>query len=51
MNFDEYRSFDALGLAGLIRKREVSRAEVMQAAQSRLQAVNPTINPCGNGQY
>ncbi|MCB2006769.1 MAG: amidase [Rhodoferax sp.] len=44
MNFDEYRSFDALGLAGLIRKREVSRAEVMQAALSRLQAVNPTIN-------
>ena len=44
MNFDEYRSFDALGLAGLIRKREVSRAEVMQAALTRLQAVNPTIN-------
>ncbi|MCZ4316025.1 amidase [Comamonadaceae bacterium G21597-S1] len=44
MTFDEYRSFDALGLAELIRKREVSRADVMQAALARLQAVNPTIN-------
>lgn len=44
MNFDEYRSHDALGLAALIRKREVSRAEVMQAALARLEAVNPTIN-------
>ncbi len=44
MTFDEYRSFDALGLAELIRKREVSRTDVMQAALARLQAVNPTIN-------
>lgn len=44
MTFDEYRSFDALGLADLIRKREVSRADVMQAALARLQAVNPTIS-------
>lgn len=44
MTFDDYRSFDALGLAALVRKREVSRAEVMQAALERLRAVNPTIN-------
>lgn len=44
MTFDEYRSFDALGLAGLIRRREVSAAEVMEAALARLHAVNPTVN-------
>ena len=44
MTFDDYRSFDALGLAQLIRKREVSRQEVMDAALARLEAVNPTIN-------
>ena len=43
MTFDEYRSFDALGLADLMRRREVSRAEVMQAALQRLEAVNPRI--------
>lgn len=44
MTFDEYRSFDALGLAALIRQREVSRQEVLAACVTRLEAVNPTIN-------
>lgn len=44
MTFDEYRSFDAIGLADLIRKRDVSRGEVMTAALARLQAVNPIVN-------
>ena len=44
MTFDEYRSFDALGLAALIHKREVSREEVMAACLARLEAVNPTVN-------
>ncbi len=44
MTFDEYRCFDAIGLAELVRQREVSRAEVMAAALARLQAVNPIVN-------
>lgn len=44
MTFDEYRSFDALGLGTLIRNRKISRAEVMDAALARLHAVNPTIH-------
>ncbi len=44
MTFDELRSFDALGLADLIRRRDVSRAEVMAATLVRLQAVNPIVN-------
>ena len=44
MTFDEYRSFDALGLAALVRQREVSRQEVLAACVARLEAVNPTIN-------
>ena len=44
MTFDDYRSFDALGLAELIRKREVSRQEVLDAALARLEVVNPRIN-------
>jgi len=44
MTFDEYRSYDAIGLADLMRKREISRAEVMAAALARLQTVNPIVN-------
>ena len=44
MNFEEYRSHDALGLAALIRRKEVSRQEVMAAALTRLEAVNPSVN-------
>ncbi len=44
MTFDEYRSFDALGLAALIRKGELSRADVIAAALERLHVVNPRVN-------
>jgi len=44
MNFDQYRSFDALGLARLIRQREVSRQEVLNAALARLRTVNTAVN-------
>ncbi len=44
MKFEEYRLHDALGLAALIRSKEVSRQEVMAAAMSRLEAVNPAVN-------
>jgi amidase len=44
MTFDEYRQHDALGLAHLIRTRQLSRQEVMDAMLQRLHAVNPTVN-------
>lgn len=44
MRHDEYARYDALGLAELIQSGEVSAEEVLQAAISRRQAVNPSIN-------
>ena len=40
----EYPQYDATGLAALIARREVSAAEVLEAALARLEAVNPKIN-------
>ena len=40
----EFGNYDALGLAQLIRDREVSAAEVMEAAIERIETVNPELN-------
>ena len=42
--FSEYDSYDAVGLAGLVRSREVSAGALLDAAVARLEAVNPTLN-------
>jgi Asp-tRNA(Asn)/Glu-tRNA(Gln) amidotransferase A subunit family amidase len=44
MTPEEYRRHDATGLAGLIRNREVSPAEVFAAFLSRVATANPTLN-------
>lgn len=44
MTFSEYRQYDAIGLAQLIRSKQVSADEVLQAALNRLDEVNPKIN-------
>ena len=44
MNFDDYRSHDAIGLAGLVRAGEVSPDELLDAALARAGAVNPQLN-------
>ena len=44
MKFNEYHRYDAVGLAELIRKKEVSANEVLQAALNRLDEVNPKLN-------
>ncbi|AFX98299.1 amidase family protein [Candidatus Endolissoclinum faulkneri L2] len=44
MYFNEYQDQDALGLARLIRKGEVSASEVVLAALTRADAINPKIN-------
>jgi len=44
MTFAEYRQYDALGLATLIREGQVSAEEVLAAARERTEAVNDRIN-------
>lgn len=43
MQFQEYRQYDAVGLAELIRTGAVSADEVLQAALARLDEVNPLL--------
>jgi amidase len=51
MRFDEYRKHDATALAGLVAKREVSPAEVLEIAIARAEEVNPAINAIVHKQY
>ncbi len=44
MDQSDYLEFDAVGLAGLISRREVSAEEVLEAALARMAQVNPAIN-------
>lgn len=44
MRFDEYRAHDAVGLASLVAKGEVSAGELLDTALARAAEVNPKIN-------
>src|SRR4051794_11218051 len=44
MNFEEYRSYDATGLAKLVADGQVSATELLSLARERAAAVNPRIN-------
>jgi len=44
MSLFPYWKYDATGLAELIKKREVTAAEVVAAAIARLEQINPKIN-------
>ncbi|MCU0447512.1 MAG: amidase [Microscillaceae bacterium] len=44
MNFSEYVSHDALGLAELVKQETVKPLELLELAIQRAEAVNPTIN-------
>lgn len=44
MNFEEYRSHDATGLAELVAKRDVTAAELLEIAISRAEQVNGDVN-------
>lgn len=44
MEYSEYRRFDAVGLAELVAKREVSAGELLDVAINRAEQVNPKIN-------
>ena len=51
MRFEEYRKQDAVSLAELIAKRQVSAEEVLEAAIARAEHVNPAINAIVHKQY
>ncbi|MGH6934433.1 MAG: amidase, partial [Dongiaceae bacterium] len=42
--FSEYDDYDAVGLAELVRRREVSAAELLDTAIARAERLNPEIN-------
>jgi|WetSurMetagenome_2_1015567.scaffolds.fasta_scaffold87722_2 amidase len=42
--FPEYETYDATGLAELVRRREVSPATLLEAAIERIEARNPRVN-------
>jgi amidase len=44
MKFTEYRQHDATSLAELVKKKEVTPAELLQTAIARAEEVNPRIN-------
>ena len=44
MKFEEYRKHDAVALAELVRKKEVSASELLETAIARTEAVNGPIN-------
>src|SRR5499426_369661 len=43
-SFPEYERYDALGLALLVRRREISAGELLDAAIERVRARNPRLN-------
>ena len=51
MRFEEYRRYDAVALADLVGKGEVSAGELLDVAIARAEAVNPKINAIVHKQY
>jgi amidase len=44
MGFAEYASYDGLGLAELVRKRDVTPSELLEEAITRIERNNPKLN-------
>lgn len=44
MGFAEYANYDGLGLAALVRDKQISAAELLEEAIARAEQVNPRIN-------
>ncbi len=51
MLFEEYAKRDALGLAELVRNKEVTPEELLNAAIARTESVNPKINAIAGTMY
>ncbi|RTY85442.1 amidase, partial [Staphylococcus aureus] len=44
MNYQEYLSYDGLGLAELVAKKEIHASELLNIALERSNQVNPELN-------
>ena len=44
INFDDYRQFDAIGLAEKVKQGEFTATELLQTAIARAEQVNPSLN-------
>ena len=44
MKFEDYQALDAIALADLIRRKQISPLEALEACIARIEAVNPKIN-------
>ncbi|MFT5143876.1 MAG: amidase [Thalassolituus oleivorans] len=44
MRFPEYETFDAVGLAGLVRTGELTPSELLETAIERTEIRNPALN-------
>ena len=42
--FQEYHKYDAMGLADLVRRREISATELVECALSAIERLNPGLN-------
>lgn len=51
MTFEEYRRLDALDIASLVRKGEVTPSEILEIAIARAELVNPAINAINRPLY
>ncbi len=49
--FAEYEEYDALGLAELVRRKEVTPSELLEAAIERVEARNPAVNAVVSKHY
>ena len=51
VSFTQYRAHDGLGLAELVRSRQVSAAELLESAIEAAERINPTINALSQKLY
>ncbi len=51
LTYDEYRKYDGLGLAELIAKGDVSAAELLETAITRIEEANPRLNAVVHPMY
>lgn len=49
--FSDYGRFDAIGLAELVRTRQATSADVIEAAIERIEALNPKLNAVVHKMY
>ncbi|MFE3907807.1 hypothetical protein ACFXPY_48350 [Streptomyces sp. NPDC059153] len=51
MEYSEYRNFDAVGLAELVARGDVSATELLAVAIGRAEDVNPQVNAIVHPMY